>query len=309
MNTEWLEKFEPLCMRLLELGWFVPPFITGHDFEKLETVCDKIQIEEDTKEQDKKNLEREIDFVLSDIAFHPNFRAFFVYRTLELEHFSEFSHLYEQAVLCYYKREYHAAIMTLLPALEGILLLYSGWKFDAGNRKPSPKKLINKIIESQLNSDHENLNKAFKMYKRIFTSFLEKWIYQDTSTADLSLSFLNRHLLLHGMHPKANCRPEDAYRLILLFDLVTEYFSLIEEKYFDFIPEDKIEINLRRSYYSQLAEGDITINQSWEFEREFLSQHKNFDEHINVPSFQKSQMREIIEMMNMLSTISKNKAK
>jgi hypothetical protein len=50
----------------------------------------------------------------------------FVWLGLQLDHFKEFSHLYESGVFAYYKREYIAAITSMLPALEGILLSFAG---------------------------------------------------------------------------------------------------------------------------------------------------------------------------------------
>lgn len=304
MNQEWLDKYGPLCNTLLQLGWFVPPFITGADFGRVEKICIFLNESETLTNVEKKDVDQRIDYIISDIAFHPNYRAFYVSRALEMDHIKEFSHLYEQAVICYYKREYSSSILTLLPALEGILLSFLGWKFGE-SRKPAPKKIIKKIIEYKINSQFESLNLSFQMYQHVLAEFLERWVYQDTSKADFSVSFLNRHLLLHGMEPKASYHPSDVHRLFLLFDLIVEFFSYIEDKHFNFIPSDKPEINFRRVYYSQLGSGSLSIAHTWEFDQEFLKQHKNYENSAYEPSLAKSEMKTMLELMETMSMLSK----
>lgn len=306
MNPEWLKRYEPLCRTLLDYGWFVAPYLIGQDFEKVKKLCSALDNQPPTTAHQRKTAEGHIDYILSDIAFHPGFRAFFVFRATELSALKEFSHLYEEAIICYYKREYAASVLTLLPALEGVLLSHYGWNFGA-DRKPKVSKLIQALREKQLDGDPQPLQDAFSMYKTVLVDFLERWVYEDTSKADFSLSFLNRHFVLHGMGHSGFYRPADVHRLILLFDLVVEYLSLIEKRYYALIPDEKLEINLRRTYYSALAEGHITIKTAREFERSFLSQHKNHEYFENEPSWADSQVKGMLDAMETMSMVAKMK--
>jgi hypothetical protein len=306
VNPDWLKNYEPLCNTLLEYGWFVAPYLIGKDFEKVKELCLKLNSHPPTSEKERKSAEESIDYVLSDIAFHPGFRAFFVFRSMEVSDLKEYSHLYEEAIICYYKREYAASVLTLLPALEGVLLSHYGWQFGV-ERKPPVSKLIEKIRNQSLASKAKPLQDAFQMYRNVLVGFLGRWVYQDTSRADFSLSFLNRHFVLHGMGYSGFYRPADVHRLILLFDLVVEYLSLLEGHHYGFIPDGKIDISLRRTYYSALAEGNISVKQAREFERAFLGQHKNYETYQNEPSWANSQVKGILDAMDTIAMVAKMK--
>lgn len=307
MTPVWLEKYPKISKTLLDYGWFVAPYLLGHDFDRLEQLYDRINSNPPKSENDRKLIESKINEILSDIAFHPQFRAFFVFRSLTLPHVREYSHLYESAIHAYYKRDYISAALTLLPAIEGILLNYYGWKFGSKESKPSPQQLINHVLATEFTNSPTSQRVKSTMFRDTLAEFLKKWIYIRTENADFSLSFLNRHFALHGMGPQPFYRPADVHRLVLLFDLIIEFLSMLQGPWFGFIPENEPSLNFRRVFYDQLAKGRIGIEQALEFSRVLLNQHINYKEPDDEPNWANSQLTSILETFEIMSQIVKNK--
>ena len=234
----------------------------------------------DPNPTEREQLEKSVFFSLLDPVFHPNFRAREIWFGLKLDHFKEFSHLVESGIFSYYKREYPAAITCMLPALEGILLSFTGWKLGDTTRRPRHQKLIKSIRTTK--STHPMVRVAeHDTFRDLLADFLDKWIYVDTDDADFSLSVLNRHYVLHGFEPGNFYRPEDVHRLILLFDLLIEFLASNQGVFMGcFLPDRGREplFDKRRDYYDDLASNNRTLRQCWETERAFLKDHPRYVE-------------------------------
>lgn len=305
MNHDWLEKYPKLSKILLDYGWFVAPYILGGDFKRIESLCDYIISNPPSNEDDKKIIEAKIDAALSDVVFHPQFRAFFVFRSISLSYVKEYSHIYESAIHAYYKRDYISAIFTLLPLIEGVLLNYYGWRFGNKEKKPTIKQLINHIRTIDLTNMPPPMRDRSIMFRDILADFLERWIYINTDKANFSLSFLNRHFALHSIGAKPFYRPSDVHRLLLLFDLIIEFLSIQKGSRFNFIPENEPSLNFRRVFYDQLAKGEISIKQTTDFSRVLLSQHINYEQPDIEPTWENSQLNSILEIFEIISKLQK----
>jgi hypothetical protein len=306
LNEDWVPKFTAYSRQLLEYGWFVAPFILGSDFSRVEKVTIEIGRHPTPNQAEREQLEKHIFFSLLDPVFHPNWRARAVWFGLKLDHFKEFSHLYESGIFSYYKREYAATITCLLPALEGILLSFAGWRLGDTSRALSNRKLIKSVRAARRThplvrvDDHD-------MFRDLLADFLEKWIYVDTDDADFSLSVLNRHYVLHGFQPGNFYRPEDVHRLILLFDLLIDFLASNQGVFMGaFLPDRGREplYDKRRDYYDDLASNNRTLRQCWETERAFLRDHPRYVEPKNEADMRAS---DIIALLDQLSLMSKVK--
>lgn len=98
MNPEWLRKYRPLSTTLMAYGWFLPTYLIGSDFERIEKLCSKIDTNPPANQVQRQTVEDQIYYVMIDIAFHANWRARAVCYGMRLPHFREFSHVYESAV-------------------------------------------------------------------------------------------------------------------------------------------------------------------------------------------------------------------
>lgn len=273
MNPEWIRKYRPLSTTLMAYGWFLPTYLIGSDFERLEKLCTKIEANPPVDQGERQTIEDNIYYVMIDIVFHVNWRTRAVHYGMKLPHVREFSHVYESAVFAYYKREYQSCVLLLLCALEGILRSFSG--ID------NPK--FHELIRSVRYAVPTELPEAHEMYRSILAEFLERWIYMKTTSADadFTLSVLNRHYVMHGLSPGEFYRPQDVHRMMLAFDLLIDFVGIhsgIHDSVF--IPDagEDPAFDRRRDYYYSLSEGDQTIKQTWKTERVLLAQHPRYIE-------------------------------
>lgn len=288
---QFVTEFKEVSSVLIDYGWILSPYMTGGEFDKVITYCTKIKENSPETKKKRKEIEDHINQILGSIIFHPNYRAFFVYRSKELLHIKKYSHYIERAMFHYYKKDFFSCVLCLLPAIEGVLLSYYGWN-SLSDRKPNLTQLIEKIEKSEIETE---LQDRYLMYRTSLVQFLKKWIFIKTSDADFSLSFLNRHYVLHGMGNESFYTSSDCHRLILFFDLLIELLSLEEKKYYIFIPDNKIEINLRRDYYLALIEDNLSINSMYRFEETFLKQNENFKADENPPDWSRIQLNNMID--------------
>jgi hypothetical protein len=177
----------------------------------------------------------------------------------------DFNHLYEGAMFSYYKREYAQTVLSLLTAMEGVMLSSYGHNMGSGTQKPSIPDLITRIRDTAARFPSGNpMAIAHDMYRDTLVRFLQEWIYKNTIRSDFSLSVLNRHYVLHGMDAGNFYRPQDVHRLILAFDLVIEFLSSQQGIFYTFLPDFGKDafIDARREYYADLSLGIPTVAQS-----------------------------------------------
>jgi hypothetical protein len=306
MNPEWLTKYKPLSDVLMEYGWFVAPFIVGYEFRRIEAVAEHAMNHPPQTSDEKRLIEDMIHEALCETVFHPNYRARAVWLGLKLDHFKDYSHIYESGIFAYYKRDYIGSALCLLAAMEGILLSFCGWKLGTSERKPSFPGIVRQLRETELPKKASDLSIAHDMYRDILADSLEKWLYRNTKESDFSLSVLNRHLILHGLAPGNFYRPEDVHRLILIFDLVVDFLAVRQQIFHVFLPlgTDPI-FDKRHEHYFNLAMGTANAAYCWSAEREMLKDHPNYIAPSKEPDYAKS----FEHTLNQLSELMKRAGK
>ncbi len=282
---------------LLDYGWVLTPFIIGRDFQKIQQQLSTIEGKV-LSEVEKDSFKEELYALLTDITFSVSTRSFFVYRAKEVKHVQNFSHHIERALLHYYNNDYFSTVLCLLPAIEGSLLSYYGWQFGT-TRKPSITKLIKEIEKCRAATYNP---KNYKMYSGFISNFLQRWIFSDTSIADISESYLNRHYVLHGMGNNNYYTIADAQRLIMFFDLFIEFLSLEQQINYNFIPNpgENDLIDSRNNYYFRLQTVEISRKEAMETEQKFMEQNVNYYTEKNIPNFKDMVLRFAIEHMEFM---------
>ncbi|MGC4041904.1 MAG: hypothetical protein QM710_14265 [Flavobacterium sp.] len=295
------QQFTKVNYTLQKYGWALTPFIIGFEFQKIFKLVEEINANESPNFQEQEFFQNRLTLLLTDIIFTPNTRAFFVCRAKEVKHIQKFSHHLERAMLHYYDGDYFSTVLCLLPAVEGSLLSYYGWNFG-NTRKPAISKLVSEVgkcREKTFNPRH------YKMYGKILSEFLENWIFSDTSTADTTFSYLNRHYVLHGMGNNNYYSIMDANRLLMFFDLFIEFLSLEQRINYNFIPDPGKNISLdnRSDYYFKILTKNVTREEVLRTERAFMRENKYYTEEPNIPDFRLMMGRSVkehIERMNEL---------
>jgi hypothetical protein len=291
MNPQWLARYKPISDSFMEYGWFVAPFLIGAEFSIVENTVDYIARNAPQSEQDRKDIEERIYRSLVEPAFNSGYRARATWYGNQLNRMRGFNHLYEGAMFSYYKREYAQTVLTLLTALEGVMLSFYGYNIGSNAQKPNIPDLIKRIKSTASRFPAgTSLAIAHDMYRDTLVKFLEEWIYKKTSQSDFTLSVLNRHYVLHGMDAVNFYRPQDVHRLILAFDLVIEFLAFQQEVFHTFLPDPGSDafIDARRDYYGALSFGMPTAAQSWAIERALLNRHARYVAPLHDPNIQES---------------------
>ena len=195
-----LNEYPALTSALMDYGWFIAPYINGAEHDRVKQLVAYIHANPPADDAAKQAIEDKIHHEFLDVAFSNQVRARYVWQALRTPHIREYSHLYESAVFAYYKREYAGAVCLLLTALEGVLLSINGWHVGSPQRKPSFSQLKNTIANLPLANINAEMNVVQSAFRDALSQFVSRWLYEDTSNADLTLSVLNRHYVLHGMN-------------------------------------------------------------------------------------------------------------
>jgi hypothetical protein len=290
MNPAWLRDYPAITAIFMDYGWFVPPFLVGYEFVEVRKVADFIAAHPPGDEADRRAIEDRIYRALCEPSFSVAYRARATWFGNRLRHWQDFNHLYESAILSYYKHDYAQSVLCLLTALEGILLSFYGFDFSASERKPGIRQLIDKVRNNPYRSLGGPDGAAYAMYRDTLVKFLEDWIYKDTDRSDFTLSVLNRHYILHGMDHGNFYRPHDLHRLILAFDLLVEYFCLDQRVFQTFLPNvgDDEFLDKRRDHYEALAAGEMSVETARTAERALLRDHRSYVAPSHDPSLEES---------------------
>jgi len=306
LDIEFIQPFTKILNTLNSYGWTMSPHMIGRDFQKVKALCEQIETNPPTSGEEKSYYQNNINQLLTTIIFHPLTRSFFIYRAQELKYISKFSHHIEKSIMHYFKNDYFSAVHCLLPAIEGSLLAYIGWQYGT-SRKPSIKVLIEEIEKCRKPMSRK---KEYQLYSTALARFLKNWIFTDTNTADMSLSYLNRNYVLHGMGNDNYYSLSDCQRLIVFFDLFIEFLSLEQGKRYAFIPEKNEKINSRETYYFRLLSYDLRKREMMKTEEILMKEHSfYFHEHnaTNWNSFLKTALKEHLNLMKELKEFRKKK--
>lgn len=265
------KRFATLIPVLLDHGWLLSPQMLGGEMDALERVC--AELASKNSRRSRKEAERDLAAYLVFTAFHPNYRAYYVWLAMQQPHVSALSHLLERAVHHYFGRDYLSAVHLMLSFLDGSLRAHFRQNHPNHTGHLTYKRLHEFVREER---SLRSYPERHRLYRNALADFLERWLFVKTGDADFELSSLNRHYAAHGLGPECYYRPEDCHRLFLFTDLYMEMLVLesgIGE--YVFIPDEEPAIQRRRELYSRLMEA-AEAGASSSLEVALLKEHPNF---------------------------------
>lgn len=227
--------------------------VSGKDMAELEVICNSINLNNLT-DVEKYDIENRLAVVFSNYVMSPANRALTMSSLImKAEHIKKFSHLVEQANMSLFRGEFISTIMILIPVVEGVLLSIYG--FDSNNNKPGENQLLNKWAELEYKYNSKQLPHPF-MFDEYIRAFIEIWhqtIFNKHQTAKDN-SYFNRHYIAHLMGEGNFYTRNNAYKLVLLVDLLAHVMAICHGQHqrFSFDTEDQGYIR-RRDYYKSLA--------------------------------------------------------
>lgn len=155
-------------------------------------------------------------------AMHPYFRALQkIGRFEQFPYFKVAAKMIDAATLSYYRRNYIACYLTLVPVIEGILLRWLG--YDGANYQPDFDKL-RRFFQNGYQRQPNPWNIEFhQLFCQACNELLARHFFRPT-TSGSAHDLFNRHLAAHLLEDgefatKANC-----LRLFMLLDAMTEIY-------------------------------------------------------------------------------------
>ena len=245
--------------------------INLNDLVKLEKVCENIDLNINYSIEEIEYIENKIAISIKYNLFSAKKRAFnMVFLIMKTSHVNKFSHLIEQAYISFFREEYISTIMTLVPVIEGILLSVYGFDCNEKN-KPKVEKLLNKWAELQYTCKDNNHNQIMiDEYIRAFIDICQQTVFSAHESSEKNLYF-NRHYISHLMGCGKFYSRNNAFKFIILVDLLACVLSACNNQLIEIDKEDKKYIT-RKKYYQSLYE----YNHEDKLKHELLNEHTNF---------------------------------
>ena len=101
----------------------------------------------------------------------------------------------------------------------------------------------------------------------------------------------------------------DVQRLLMLFDLLIEFFSIEQNIHYVFIPDNNKNLDARREYYLRIIQDNIKFKEMTQIERVFLSENTEYKEEQNLPNWNKmmsNALNEYLQIFVELNSIKKS---
>lgn len=245
--------------------------INLNDLEKLESVCKNIDLNNNYSIEEIEYIENEIANAIKDSLFSADKRALNMsFLIIKTNHISKFSHLIEQAYISFFREEYISTIMTLVPVIEGILLSVYGFDCNEKN-KPKVEKLLNNWAELHYDCKDNNAQPVMiDEYIRAFIDICQQTVFSAHESSEKNLYF-NRHYIAHLMGCGKFYSRNNAFKFIILVDLLAYVLAACNNQLIEFNKEDERYIT-RTKYYKNLYE----LNHEDNLKHELLNEHSNF---------------------------------
>ncbi|MEH6450390.1 MAG: hypothetical protein V7765_17095 [Oleispira sp.] len=210
-SNEDVEKTINLNHKLSQYALSMSPFNTMTDFKHLYKLSTSSPIDEHA-----------LITIIASATMCPRMRA--LQKKGRFEHFyifKDLSILIESATLSYYRENYISSFLTLVPAVEGVLLRWSGHK----NSEKKPQ--FDDLRKFFKNSHRRNPFPGNPSFHEVHTIACDKIINEHLfkpSMSGESHSDFNRHIAAHLLKEPTFATKDNCIRLFLLMDLMAEIF-------------------------------------------------------------------------------------
>lgn len=283
-HYQFIRRFKSLNRRLLDWGWLFGGMMANYEVQAIEEMLTKY--DEARFDSDRSEILQTINELMLRHVFAPNVRAYTVFRAFQEPSTKSIAHHIEMATFHYYKQNFFLCVLTLLPAVEGLLLARAGWSVSSPSMKPKFKRLIANLEASE--AKIPPLTARFEVHKEALVAFMQKWLFEEHRAIDPDISLLNRHYALHCMGDDSFYTAADCHQLFTFLDVYLEFAGYETGYGFRaFIPDDEPFINQRQAYYVSLFLGDACISDVARREEAFMCQHAAYKAENNPPNWQR----------------------
>src|SRR5579875_320686 len=242
---EFCNRARRMHKKLQKFGWAHNPHFTMEmDLNELESFVQTITPNQ-LKSADK-DVGKRLHRLLYRCAFQPHFRAYQIVRASELPFLNDFSHHLEAAHTHYYRGDYFSAVLTFVPAIEGIMrshaaetiqgIMTAKASHENGLRKggepivydasdASISDLLGAIaarsIPDATSNEHDHSRTL--LTRDFLFDMLNHWIFCPIEEAErrgnFAITLLNRNGIQHAFRPDCYYTQADVGRLFLVMDI------------------------------------------------------------------------------------------
>ncbi|WP_016809430.1 hypothetical protein [Klebsiella oxytoca] len=140
------------------------------------------------------------------------------------EHYSIFknlSNLTEAATLCYYRKNYQSAFLTLVPVIEGALLRWIN--YNSNESKPEFDSLRKFFRSGHFRQPCPGNPLFYDIFSKVADKIINEHLYKPSNRGDAYSNF-NRHLAVHLLSDNTFATKDNCVRLFLLLDIMSELY-------------------------------------------------------------------------------------
>lgn len=290
---------------LMRFGWaYNPHFASGVDCSELEAFAKSITPEQ-KKTRDSAVTQR-LHRLLYRCAFHPHFRAYQLVRASKLPFISEFSHHFEAAHAHYYRGDYLSAVLTFVPAIEGIMRAHAretiadvmAAKAVHENKGRSASDCIEldetdalipdligalraRPIPDKQAQKHDHWRTMLN--RDLLCDMLTDWLFCPIAEAEAkgnyAITFLNRNGIQHAFRADCYYTQADVGRLFLLMDIYVELIrhelAIPTSVFLPDIGQDS-QVDERNAFFIALMVARTRPGELGGLGRHLLGEHKNY---------------------------------
>lgn len=299
-EAEFVRLFKVVNSRLLDWGWMFGGLMSAHEVIAIEDLFRKLDRADIT--QDREYTLNEINELMLGHVFALSVRAYTVFRAREARSTAHVSHHVDRATFHYYKRDFFSCVLTLLPAIEGILLARLGWTPTSGLPKPTFSKLIKCLEQAQIHQP--GMATRFEMHRDVLVAYLRRWIFQNHADMETDVCYLNRHYALHCMGSGGYYSAADCHRLFTFLDVYLDllgYETTVGLR--AFIPDKDPFVSSRIKHYSALILGTTDVLRTAQQEEIFMREHSAYNPEPNPPEWQAIAIKQKRKMDELLAEI------
>ena len=203
--------------------------------------------------------EHKIIAMLEDSTMGPRMRA--AQKKGRFEHFppfKEFTTIIESATISYYRKNYIASYLTLVPVIEGVILRWLGYAGDG--KKPEFEDLRKFFRNTHTRQPCPGNALFYEVHSKACDKLLTGHLFKPSDKGDAYSNF-NRHLAAHLLNSSQFATRDNCVRLFLLLDVMTElyyYETYCEDPRF-YLKTEQIHLELM-VYHSLKAQEDTIEN-------------------------------------------------
>ncbi|MDA0126315.1 hypothetical protein OH459_27445 [Vibrio sp. MM46] len=168
------------------------------------------------------NNEHSIISILENSTMCPRVRA--LQKKGRFEHFppfKEFSAIIEAATISFYRGNFIAAYLTLIPVVEGVVLRWLGYSGEG--KKPEFEDLRKFFRNSHTRQPCPGNALFYEVYSKACDKLLTEHLFKPSDKGDAYSNF-NRHLAAHLLNSSQFATKDNCIRLFLLLDVMTELY-------------------------------------------------------------------------------------